>query len=93
MSAEKRSHKDILVMDGSDNVAVCLRDIAAGEQLVLAASDGEALTARDAVPRGHKICTRKIARGEPVVKYGEVIGKASAPIDVGQHVHVHNVTD
>ena len=39
----------------------------------------------------HKIATRDIAQGEPVVKYGEHIGIASCPIKAGEHVHVHNV--
>jgi len=29
--------------------------------------------------------------GDPVVKYGEVIGYATTGIRPGQHVHVHNV--
>ena len=32
-----------------------------------------------------------IAEGEAVVKYGEHIGVATAPIAKGAHVHVHNV--
>ena len=32
-----------------------------------------------------------IAKGEPVVKYGEHIGVAGADIRTGEHVHVHNV--
>ena len=35
----------------------------------------------------------EIAEGENIVKYGEVIGKASANIGKGNHVHVHNVVD
>jgi altronate dehydratase small subunit len=32
-----------------------------------------------------------IARGEPVVKYGEMIGKASQDIRKGALVHIHNL--
>jgi altronate hydrolase len=32
-----------------------------------------------------------IAAGEPVCKYGQVIGHATAPIMPGEHVHVHNL--
>ena len=36
--------------------------------------------------------TRTIALGEPVRKYGEVIGFATADIPAGSHVHVHNLS-
>ena len=39
----------------------------------------------------HKLATRDIRKGEPVVKYGEHIGIASCDIKAGEHVHVHNV--
>ena len=72
----------------SDNVAVALADIAAGESLPFA--DGS-VTAVEAVARGHKIALRAIAAGEPVVKYGNAIGLAKTDIAPGQWVHVHNV--
>ncbi len=39
----------------------------------------------------HKLATRAIEKGEPVVKYGEHIGVATEQIPEGAHVHVHNV--
>jgi altronate hydrolase len=42
------------------------------------------------VPFGHKAARRAIAQGDPVIKYGVVIGVASQPIQGGEHVHVHN---
>ncbi len=33
----------------------------------------------------------KIPVGDGVIKYGEIIGRATCDIDVGDHVHVHNV--
>lgn len=41
--------------------------------------------------RGHKIALRDIACGEPVIKYGFPIGKATADIAKGQWVHSHNL--
>jgi len=29
--------------------------------------------------------------GEPVIKYGEVIGRATKDIGEGTHAHVHNI--
>ena len=40
---------------------------------------------------GHKYALRDIAAGEPVIKYGNPIGIATAPIKKGEHVHTHNV--
>ncbi|MEM8550993.1 MAG: altronate dehydratase family protein [Pseudomonadota bacterium] len=44
------------------------------------------------VPRGHKVATRAIAKGEPVRKYAQVIGYASQDIEPGVHVHDHNLS-
>jgi len=69
----------------ADQVAVAKRDLAAGERL-----DG--LTLSEAVPRGHKLAVRDIPAGEPVRKYGQIIGFATADIPAGAWVHTHNVT-
>jgi altronate hydrolase len=42
------------------------------------------------VPAGHKIATRPHAVGEPIRRYGQIIGFATAPIAAGEHVHVQN---
>jgi altronate hydrolase len=75
-------------IDPSDNVATLLADAAAGEEVVV---DGAAVTAAMAIPRGHKIALAPIATGEAVVKYGFPIGRATASIAVGEHVHSDNV--
>jgi altronate dehydratase small subunit len=43
------------------------------------------------IPMGHKFARRDIDQGTDVVKYGEPIGKTTARITRGEHVHVHNV--
>lgn len=43
------------------------------------------------IPRGHKIAVRAVPKGQPVFKYGHVIGMASQDIAVGDHVHGHNL--
>ena len=40
---------------------------------------------------GHKYALRDIKAGEPVIKYGNPIGIATADIQKGEHVHTHNV--
>ncbi|MEM8699906.1 MAG: altronate dehydratase family protein [Pseudomonadota bacterium] len=51
----------------------------------------EGVTIRDRIPRGHKIATARIAPGEPVLKYANIIGYAEGEIPPGAHVHTHNV--
>ena len=94
MAENKGSSKSILMLDPKDNIAVCLRDITAGEQVTFSMGN-KAMSAKvvDPIPRGHKICVKEIKKGTQIIKYGEIIGKATKPIHVGQHVHVHNVTD
>ena len=61
------------------------------EPMILNPSDNVAiLTERGVAPAGHKIARRAIATGEPVFKYGQIIGYATADISAGDHVHSHN---
>jgi altronate hydrolase len=50
-----------------------------------------ALRERPGVPRGHKLARHAVAAGEPVRKFGQLIGFASQPIAEGAHVHSHNL--
>ncbi len=40
---------------------------------------------------GHKYALFPIKKGENVIKYGSPIGHATCDIEVGEHVHTHNV--
>lgn len=44
-----------------------------------------------AIPAGHKVAASVIAKGEAVIKYGQIIGYAHDTIAAGDHVHIHNV--
>jgi altronate hydrolase len=50
----------------------------------------QGVVARERIPAGHKVATHAIATGEPVLRYGQIIGFATQPIEAGQHVHVQN---
>ena len=45
---------------------------------------------RSAIGAGHKVAVRRLAAGEPIRKFDQVIGFASETIEAGDHVHVHN---
>ncbi len=70
----------------ADNVVVAGVDLLPGTVL-----PGTGVAARATVPAGHKVAVQPIAVGEPVRKYNQVIGFATAPIEPGDHVHVHNL--
>jgi len=81
-----------IVLNTRDNVATALADLEAGTSLVLEAG-GKSITVKlnAAVPFGHKFSLARLEPGAKVIKYGEVIGEATAVIHPGDYVHVHNV--
>ncbi|WP_110667766.1 UxaA family hydrolase [Salinicola halophilus] len=68
-----------------DDVAIARRPLPANTEV----APGVTLTGP--VPGAHKIALRDIAAGETIRRYGQIIGKASAAIAAGDHVHVHNL--
>ncbi|MBR2320600.1 MAG: altronate dehydratase [Clostridia bacterium] len=52
---------------------------------------GVCLDGNEKIPAGHKYALRTIACGEYVIKYGEIIGRATQKIAEGEWVHTHNV--
>ena len=72
----------------ADNVAVALEPLQPGSVVEF---PGCRVVARDVIPSGHKIALSSIAAGQPVIKYGSPIGLATAAIQVGEHVHTHNL--
>ncbi len=85
-----RTDKPYIVLDKQDNVATVVRALAKGE---IVETDGGPVTVRQPIPYGHKFALREISAGDYVVKYGAQIGRATALICGGDHVHVHNVED
>jgi (2R)-sulfolactate sulfo-lyase subunit alpha len=81
--------------DAHDTVAVVVVEgVTAGAQLAGWIMDEDRtvqLQARQDIPIGHKIALKDMAVGDTVVKYGIDMGKVVAPIQAGQHAHVHNI--
>ena len=71
-----------------DDIAVALRPLASGDVVRFGSAS---IALLDPIPSGHKFATRPIAAGALIHKYGQMIGRASASIEPGRHVHVHNV--
>lgn len=84
--------KRIVVLNDADNVATSLAPLDAQSRIeVTLNGERRTVTVLDSIPFGHKLAIRKMARGDEVLKYGEVIGRASETIEPGRWVHVHNV--
>jgi hypothetical protein len=73
-----------LQLDPADNVAVAVVPLEPGDTVL-------DVPLRESIRFGHKLALRDIPAGEPILKYHEVIGRASSDIAAGTHVHVHNV--
>jgi len=73
-----------LRLDPSDNVVIAIDEIAAG------AAPAGGVSARERVPKGHKMAAVGVEAGAPIRKFGQIIGFASRPIAAGEWVHEHN---
>jgi altronate hydrolase len=72
-----------------DNVAVARKPIPTGTEFSF---DGGTFTLPAAIKMGHKFAVVPIKEGDPVRKYGQIIGFAGRAIAPGEHVHVQNVS-
>lgn len=77
-----------ILLRADDNVAVAAAPIPKGAVIT---PGGHQVEAREPVGLGHKIAVTEIREGEPVRKYGQIIGFASKVIPAGSWVHTHNV--
>ncbi|MCA0433877.1 MAG: altronate dehydratase family protein [Proteobacteria bacterium] len=67
-----------------DNILVATRIIEKGESVA-------GLTTQARIMRGHKVANTPIAEGQPIRKFGQIIGFAKSDIKTGDWVHEHNV--
>jgi altronate dehydratase small subunit len=89
---ENQSASMILVLHEKDNTVTALEDLSVGDQVMFDGETGrEQFTLKQEVSYAHKFARWFIPKGADVFKYGEVIGVATADIQPGEHVHVHNV--
>src|SRR5258706_599592 len=74
----------VIRLHPDDGVLIARSSLPAG--MVVA----EGVTTVERIPAGHKVAIKPIAVGEPVRRYGQIIGFATIPIAPGQHVHTQN---
>ena len=80
--------KKLIKVNPSDNVAVALVNLAAGEVINF---EGEEITIESDVKMKHKIAMYPFELGERIIMYGVLVGKASAPIAKGGLLSTENV--
>ncbi|WP_368185708.1 UxaA family hydrolase [Aestuariibius sp. HNIBRBA575] len=71
---------DTLKLHASDNVAIALNPLVTDVGGI-----------KTQIPKSHKVALTDIPAGETVLRYGQMIGKASCFIPKGAHVHDHNL--
>ena len=77
--------KKTIVISPIDSVGVALISLKKGEE-------AEGVTLLEDIEKGHKFALKAINKGDKVIKYGEVIGRATADIKPGEHIHSHNMS-
>ena len=83
-----------MIIDPQDNVAVAIEPIAKGETATYVCEGKEfSLPVLEDITIYHKLAACDIAKGQPIVKYGEHIGLAARNIKAGEHVHCHNLEE
>ena len=76
------------------SVGVATVDIPAGTSargLYMDTQESVEVEALQEIPLGHKIAMADFSEGDTILKYGHDIGRVVAPIQKGQHVHIHNL--
>ena len=84
-----------VLLHPADDVAIARLTLLPGTLLRLpddATDGGQMVEVCQLVQPGHKVALRPVAEGQPVRRYGSIIGFASQPIPVGGHVHSHNLS-
>ncbi len=76
----------LIVLNKNDNVGVSQFIIPEKTKI-----NGQEIRTIDPIPFGHKVCLKSINKGEPIIKYDQIIGFASKDINAGEHVHSHNL--
>lgn len=77
-----------VLLNPADNVLVCARDTAAGEEIMI---DGTPVRLAQNVMLGHKIARTALRAGDKVLRYGAPIGSMTCDVAIGHHVHSHNL--
>jgi altronate dehydratase small subunit len=82
--------RKLIIINNNDNVAIALKNVKKDEIVYIDGYD-QRIKLQEDIPFGHKVAIKEIDAGEEIIKYGESIGRAKFTIQLGYHVHIHNV--
>ncbi len=84
--------QQLVVINLKDNVATATRELKKDQELrVEIGGEQVVLTMKEDIRFGHKVAIMDLVKGQDIIKYGEVMGTATADVFKGEHIHVHNV--
>src|SRR6266508_2811414 len=78
----------VLRVHPKDNVLVALKNLAKGETIVF---NGQEYILQDSIPAKHKFFVRDVNKGDEVIMYGVLVGKAQNFIPMGGLMSTANV--
>jgi altronate dehydratase small subunit len=83
---------DAIVLNEADNIATAVQDLKAGQEASVRLNrELSRIGIKEDIPYGHKFAVKPVRSGDDILKYGEIIGRATADIAVGCHAHVQNI--
>ncbi|WP_243473807.1 UxaA family hydrolase [Winogradskyella sp. MH6] len=80
--------KKLIKVHPSDNVAVALENLKAGEVVTF---EGQDIKVVSDVKAKHKIALTDLQSGDKIIMYGVLVGKANTPIMLGDVLTINNV--
>jgi (2R)-sulfolactate sulfo-lyase subunit alpha len=93
--AGSREIPHVLAHNSKDNVAVVVVEgLKAGTDALGVVTENDStfrVSVKDDVPIGHKVALVDLKPGDTAIKYGEDIGRITAAVGKGHHVHIHNL--
>ncbi|MCY1286465.1 Galactarate dehydratase (L-threo-forming) [compost metagenome] len=85
-SGSENAANAVIRLNPLDDVLIARQPLPNGLEL-----KNEGVKVCEAIPAGHKVAVHRIEVGQPLRRYGQIIGFASRVIEAGEHVHVHNL--
>ena len=83
---------DAIILNPIDNVGTSIKFLKENSNIILKIENKlSKFTLKEHNNVCHKFSLKLIKKGDKIVKYGEVIGVATADINKGNHVHIHNI--
>ena len=73
-------------LNDQDSVVIARSTLLPGTEIA------PAVQATQRIPAGHKVAVKPVPQGQPIRRYGQIIGFATTTIAPGEHVHTHNTS-